>query len=124
LAEALSEPIGYELPRLVRLVGLDMLGAPLSHSEDSQLFIGRAGRRVSFAGVVQGNGQIVFAVLDKKWLLQTGQEVGQSPLLDALESLFHRHRLGAHDPRKLKEWNGDSSGSSSPAVPMLDKDSV
>jgi formate hydrogenlyase transcriptional activator len=27
LAEALSEPIGYELPRLVRLVGLDMLGA-------------------------------------------------------------------------------------------------
>src|SRR3984885_760390 len=113
LAEALSEPIGYELPRLVRLVGLDMLGAPLSHSENSQLFIGRAGRRVSFAGVVQRNGQIVFAVQDKKWLLQPGQDVGQRPLLDALESLFHR--FGAHDPRKLKEGHGDTFGSSSPA---------
>jgi len=38
LAETLSEPIGYELPRLVRVVGLDMLGATLSQSENSQLF--------------------------------------------------------------------------------------
>ena len=40
LAEALSKPISYELPSLVRLVGLDMLGAALSNGENSQLFIG------------------------------------------------------------------------------------
>ena len=88
LAEALNEPIGDELPRLVRLVGLDMLGAPLSHSENSQLFIGRAGRRVSFAGVVRRNGQIVFAVQDKKWLLQPWNHLSQRSLRE--HSAEHR----------------------------------
>jgi hypothetical protein len=35
LAEALSEPIGYELPGLIRLVSLNMLGAALGNNSKS-----------------------------------------------------------------------------------------
>jgi hypothetical protein len=75
--------------------------------------LGRACRRKSFLSVVQGNCQILFAVQDKKWLLQVGQDIGQRPLHDAFESLFHR--FGTHHPRKLKKWDGDALASSSPA---------
>ena len=40
LAKALSEPIGDKLPGLVRLVGLNVLGASLGNGEYSQLLIG------------------------------------------------------------------------------------
>jgi hypothetical protein len=64
MAQALREPISDELPGLVRLVGLDMLGATLSNSEDSQLLVGRTRRRESFSSIFQGNCLIVFAVQD------------------------------------------------------------
>ena len=62
MPEALREPISDELPGLVRLVGLDMLGTTLSNGEDSQLLIGRTRGGESFSSVFQGNCQIIFAV--------------------------------------------------------------
>jgi hypothetical protein len=55
LVQALSEPSGYQVPSLVRWVGLDCSAPPLSHGENPQLLKGRAGRRVtSSASEVSG----------------------------------------------------------------------